>query len=164
MTFHNRKLTLVVCVAAAAVVAVSSCSASNNASPHRPAPSTPTPSMSAPETLGTPRDGYDEWKYWSSGEADAKMLVVVKMMGLTAVDSPTKFMSKQGFVGVAPLSDGCIITFSTNGVSHYGNFSAAILPRYDPNGLIVSAVDQSVPQLRALVIDHFATCTITRKV
>ena len=152
---------MVVCVAAAAVVAVSSCSASNNASPLRPAPSTPTPSMSAPETLGTPRDGYDEWKYWSSGQADAEMLIVVKMMGLTAADYPTQSMFKQGFVGVAPLSNGCIITFSTNGVRHSGNLSAAILSRYDPNGLTVAMVDQTIPQLKAFVGKYSKICTVT---
>jgi hypothetical protein len=82
-------------------------------------------------------------------------------MGLTDATYPNQELFSQGFVGVAKLSSGCIVTFSTLGVHHKGSLSAAILSRFSPTGLTVAQVDSTLAQLTAFVAAYRQVCTLT---
>lgn len=80
-------------------------------------------------------------------------------MGLTVGAFPKQSFVDQGFVGVAQLGTGCIITFATVGVDQPGALSAAVLARFTPFGLNVVQGQSTVPQLAELVKKYSPICT-----
>ena len=115
VNLHTLNVSLVACMAA---ILLTSCS-SNSSSNVRPVLPAPSATASAP-ALGTPLLGYDEWKNWNSGTSSPALQATLKQMGLTVGAFPKQSFVDQGFVGVAQLGTGCIITFATVGVDQPG--------------------------------------------
>jgi hypothetical protein len=119
-------------------------------------PTTPSESAVPP--------GYDELRNWSSGETDASMTAVGKLMGVTDLTFPFAEYVDQGWVGVAPFEKYCIISFRSVGESPATDkLSAAVLSRYNTRMTIL--ISAGTPKQLKLGVDkardYCKTATVT---
>lgn len=129
VNIKNTVLSLMACVAA---IALSGCTASVASSPE-PVPSAPQQSQAAPSVPSMPAvpDGYDELANWTNGETLPEMTAYGSMVGVE-IFIPYASYFEDGFVGVGPLGDSCIVAFYGDQQSaKQGLMSVVIMTRYN---------------------------------
>ncbi len=130
----SRSLLLALACVAAFATACSSGSADPKgaASPTSSEQGTLSPSKPPASTAPVTPSGYDELKNWSTGETDASMTAVGKIMGVDNLTFPAADYVDAGWVGVAPFEQYCIIAFRSVGKQPAKDMlGVAVLSRYN---------------------------------
>ena len=104
--------------------------------------------------------GYDEWTMWNSGESSPELLTVMRQLGLTTAAFPKADFATMGYVGVAQVSTGCLISFEQSNPRDATRLSASIFSRFTSSGLTVGYPDGTIPQLVGFVQRYRKVCTV----
>lgn len=167
MTFREKRLYLVACVAVTSLLFVGCSKASDSATNKTKTPSTSTTAVDVPDTtqpsspsgdLGTPLPGYDEWKQWKSNKSSPALDVLFKQLGLSEGSLPNEERIGRGYVGIAKLGDACIVAF-LSGLPSSDLPDVAILSRFTPYGLTKVLQGGDLEGIRRFIDDYRLTCT-----
>lgn len=143
------------CVAAITLFALSACGSSGSV----PVEASSAPVAPQPQQQNLPviPPGYDELENWSSGETLPELDAAAEVMGLSNATLPWAEYVEDGYTGVAPLEDRCIIAFSVLATSNDGRLSAIILSRYDWS-LSALRADATLAQVKTFADEYRQQC------
>lgn len=152
MTIVNIKkkvLSLVVCVAA---IVLSGCTAADATRNPDVAPTAPQESTVEPQR-------YDELVLWTNGDTMPEMVAYGDMVGVEIYIPYASYLD-DGFIGIGPLGDNCVVAFhGTMEMAEQGLMSAAVMTRYD-HEFEVGLPDATIDEVKAFIDQMRPECTV----
>ena len=96
----------------------------------------------------------DKLERYSSGESLPELTQAAQVMGLSDATVPRDEYIVEGYVGVAPLEELCIVLFMDDGTAaSTGSVTALVESRYEGDEMITYSVPQADPDLIGEVIE-----------